>query len=295
MTIRKILVPFTGNYEAGDAENLDRAALRVGIGLGRKFEAHVEVFCEQAESGPKSERLPPWIPGAMVEELLSKIDKEDTARHDRALEEFKQTTSAMAATPVPTAEAGTGFSVSFEEEAGDLPRTLALRGRLADLIVVANNPADGGPSPSLLLEVAMRDTGRPVLVVSAETGDDFGRHIAVAWNGSKEASHAVALADDFLIKAEKVTIISARENGLANPGPKDLADLLALHGIAAEICTIESGLRTGGQAIIDQIAKVGADMLVMGAYSRSRVRQLVLGDVTRSVLANPVVPAFMVD
>jgi len=294
MTIRKILVPFSGTCEAGDPESLDRAALRAAIGLGRKIKAHVEVFCEQAEAPPESDRLPRWIPGAMVGELLTKLDEEDAARHERAEEEFRQTTKAIGVKPVATAKPGSGFAVSFVEQAGELPRTLALWGRLADLIVIASNPG-GGTAPSLLLEVAMRETGRPVLVVPLNTGDDFGHHIAIAWNGSKEASRAVALADDFLEVAEKVTIISAREDGIANPGPQDLAGLLSLHGIDAEVRSIESGLQGGGPAIIELIAEVGADMLVMGAYTRSRVRQLILGDVTRSVLANPVVPAFMVD
>lgn len=295
MAIRKILVPLSGLYAPGTPSNLDEAALRAAIKSAHRFKAHVEAFCIDAEEIPAAHRLPAWLPGAVVEDLLLKIDEEEERRNERAWESFEAVTKALGVAPTSEAAAGAGFSLSFEEEAGELPKVLAFRGRLADLIVIGNAPADDHAAPAAVLEVALRETGRPVLVVPCEDREFYDRHIVIAWNGSKEASRAVALADDFLARADKVTILSVEEDGIAHPGPKELVRFLRLHGVEAEARAFAAARDATGSALLDEAATIGADLLVMGAYTRSRVRQLILGDVTGSVLADPRIPAFMVE
>jgi len=194
MPTRKILIPLSGQYDPEDPESLELPALETGFALGRQFDAHVEVFCIEAERSDARTHLAPWVPGAAVDELLDRLESKSEGRRKRARAMFYAASARAHPTILSEPDAGRGFSANFIERIGEVRGTLAVRGRLADVIVTARPQLADEVARPLMLEVALRETGRPVLICSKTTSDIFGRRIAVAWNGSAEASRAVAMA-----------------------------------------------------------------------------------------------------
>lgn len=294
MAIRKILVPLSGRYDPADPEDLERPALQTAFAVGRRLDAHVEVVCITADHQDPGRHLAPWVPHLAIEDLLNAIDAESENRRDRARSLFESVADRFQAPRGATPDPQGGFSARFLEATGEIDTSLPIRGRLADLIVTACPPleAEGGVPP--LLEVALRETGRPVLI-AREIGEAFGETVAVAWNGSAEATRAVAMAMDFLVRAKEVVLISVREDGPVRPGPDGLADHLSWHGVHARCITLEGSRHSSGSLVVEQVRDCGADMLVMGAYTRDRVRRVIFGSVTGDVLNQMPVPVLMVD
>lgn len=167
------------------------------------------------------------------------------------------------------------------------------RGRLFDLIVVAR-PGRGAIFPAIsAAEAALFETGRPVLIAPPSPPQRLGEVIAIAWNGSSESARAVAFAMPLLLRAKNVYVIEA-ENGMV-PGPyaAELRGYLVRHGIEAEARRIEPQEKAVGEAILDEARSLGADLLVKGAYTHSRLRQMIFGGVTSHILAEAELPVFM--
>lgn len=171
---------------------------------------------------------------------------------------------------------------------------LALNGRYADLLVLGQHepgkpsePPGGDLAAHVLLACP-----RPVLVVPyIQQSTDVGKRIVVAWNDSAEALRAIDAALPFLRQADSVTVATfgpADEPG-ADP---DLLSWLLRHGIEATPVARSPAL-AGGEPLLSLVADQGADMLVMGAYGRARMTEMLLGGVTRTVLEAMTVPVLM--
>ena len=180
---------------------------------------------------------------------------------------------------------------------GDRAEAVALHARYADLVIVNQtdpNAADASHfADSMLLSV-----GRPVLLVPY-TGEykSFGQNVLVCWNASREAARAVTDALPLLTRAAKVTVMSVdgRDSPAGHgesPGA-DIALYLARHGVKTEAARTESGDVDIGNVILSRAFDAGADLIVMGGYGHSRVREIVLGGATRTVLRSMTVPVLM--
>lgn len=176
----------------------------------------------------------------------------------------------------------------------------ALHARYADLVILGQiEPADPWspllhPRPE---EVALA-AGRPVLVIPyVGKFERVGRRVLVGWDGSREATRAVADAMPFLAAASSVTVITvdAQNEGSGHgevPGA-DIALHLARHGVAVDVeRTVSAGIGIGN-TLLSRVSDLDVDLLVMGAYGHSRMRELLLGGATRTVLASATVPVLM--
>jgi len=138
--------------------------------------------------------------------------------------------------------------------------------------------------------------GRPVLVVPRYgTFETVGQRVLIAWNGSREATRAVNDAIPILKMATKVTVLSVDPEGEPDrrlPGA-DLALHLARHGIAAEAESTQALDIGVGDVLLSRAADLGADLIVMGAYGHSRLREMMLGGATRHLLQHMTVPVLM--
>lgn len=177
---------------------------------------------------------------------------------------------------------------------------LADAGRYADLILPAP-PSAQADVPALLAgvaEYAMLNAGRPILLVPGATVPRTGGHVAIAWNGGREAARAVADALPWLAHASAVSVLvvsAGRRGGAAEQEAyRDSADRLAAwlasHGIRANLLVGEGD----PDHVLPQLAdKAQADLLVAGGYGHSRLRELVLGGTTRALLRQSGLPVFM--
>jgi nucleotide-binding universal stress UspA family protein len=286
MTIKTILVPVNGAEES-------RAALETAMTLGRDLGARVTALHVAADARDALPLLGEGMSGAMIEEMIDLAAGEIAARKARAREIF-DTFIGRYRVPLDVAAPGEGgLSAAWAEETGPEDAVVARLGRLADLIVVGA-AGEESAARSMTLNAALFETGRPVLVAPKAAPTTIGRHAVVAWNGSQEAVRSITAALPLLARAEKVELLVAGRLEGTVPGPDDLAAYLAWHGIVAEAWALELAPgQDAGAVLLDHAAKAGADLLVMGAYTHSRMREVILGGVTMQVLADVPVPVFM--
>ncbi len=294
MPIRKILAPLSGRFDPADPESLDWCALETGLKIGQELQAHLEVLCVTGPLHQSEKTVAAWLPGYGLKQLSDLLEKEGEARSKRARSSFEAAISNLSQRPHIAPQACPGFSVDFVELVGEIRETVGLRGRLTDLIVIANSPERWRWHYRPILEASLRDTGRPLLVSPPKAPPSVGRRIAIAWNGSMEASRAVTTAVGFLQPGAEVLIISAAENNEAAPAVKDVVDYLRWHEIESTPLELKGGRRSGGDAVIDRVLASNCDLLVMGACIHSRAHRAIYGSMTETVLSGAQITALMV-
>ncbi|MBO0905564.1 universal stress protein [Jiella sonneratiae] len=184
-----------------------------------------------------------------------------------------------------------------EPTSPDYARAVTRHALCADLVVVAQSHTSEWNGGGIVTDVLF-ETGRPILFVPREGRfAEIGRYPVVAWNGTREAARAAFDALPLLAGADLVRVLSidphrgGGREGLA-PGD-DLAASLARHGLTVETATTYSGEITAGDALLNHLAEVGADLLVMGCYGHSRIREMLFGGVTRKILREMTAPVLM--
>jgi nucleotide-binding universal stress UspA family protein len=211
--------------------------------------------------------------GALVEQMIDSLAQSAEKRSAQARAAFDRCCE------------GQGLSVAFEVATGAAPDIVGIRGRLADLIVTSRPRGDDVPTQTAVLDAALFDTGRPVLIAPAEAPSVIGENPVIAWNGSLEATRAVNGGMALLRLARTVTIVCIGDDDRRLPA-EALRNYLAKHGVKASIERYSGEAGPTGRVLVEKALALGADMLVMGAYGHSRVRELILGGATHHVIAN---------
>lgn len=182
-------------------------------------------------------------------------------------------------------------SAHWIEVVGRPSKVLSIASRFTDLLVLARPEKKSAGTLLEAVDTAMFETGRPLVLVPARLSSVIGNRIMIAWNGSTQAAVAVTAALPLLHQAQ-VDIVQIGDIGEDAPA-SDLAIYLSLHGIHAQIHTVDLGSRAIDSALIDAAGRFNSDLIVMGAYGHSRLRERILGGATRSLLANSMLPLFM--
>lgn len=287
MTIKTILVPLA-------AREGSETVLTTALAAAERFGAHFEAF--HVRHAP--EDMMPFVVDGLSTSLRNTVLKEasddaaEQAADVRALfDEFcVKNAVTIADKPLSTA----GISASWHEETGRSDELLVRRARVFDLTVAARPAAD----PSLIrrypagehLESMLLETGRPILLAPRSTPKSCASNVAIGWNGSAEAAHAVAAAMPCLTAADKVTLLTSRKR---EHNTKDLAQQLVWHDIKALVHIFETGPSSVGETLLRECKRINADLLVVGGYTRARARQLLFGGVTSHVLAHADIPVFI--
>jgi nucleotide-binding universal stress UspA family protein len=189
----------------------------------------------------------------------------------------------------------------MREAQGDAARNVAAHARYCDLVVLGQGDPDEaltGVTPVFPQHVALA-AGAPVLILPYYT-DSFasiGQRALIAWDGGREAARAVRDALPFLMRAQQAFALSVRSKS-SEPGEfslsTDLAAYLARHGVRVEASETFAGADIGvGDALLARVSDHGADLVVMGAYGHSRLRELVLGGVTQTLLGHMTAPVLL--
>jgi nucleotide-binding universal stress UspA family protein len=177
----------------------------------------------------------------------------------------------------------------------DLAAVVMDHGRSVDLIIAGQTDPDWDLSPLMdFPERLALESGRPVLVVPYVGGyREIGRNVVIAWNAKRESARAVFDALPMLEKAEKVQILEVKErrdDGASLAPDAAIAASLARHGIKATVRISMAADISVGEEILSRLADADADLLVMGAYGHSRMRELVFGGATRHIARHMTVP-----
>jgi nucleotide-binding universal stress UspA family protein len=179
----------------------------------------------------------------------------------------------------------------WQEKSGSPDKLLSISGPVADLIIVSRAPKKGGKIANLFMQAALLNTGRPVLMLPQSGVPEVGKRISIAWNQSTEAAQAVAAAMPLLQLAEQVTIITSGSDNELGPKASQLATYLRFWGVKTERVRTRDG--DDAKALIKAHKAAKSDLLVMGAYSRSRLRQRIFGGVTEFMLSRADIPVLM--
>jgi nucleotide-binding universal stress UspA family protein len=274
MALKNLMVAIDGG--AATATRLDYA-----LKLAATHDAHLTGIYTQA---------PPTVPGY----VLAQIPPEAREIHDQAAAEKEAEVRERFEEAMR--QAGRDDRSEWRSFRGQPTEVASLQARYCDLMVIGQtDPAaerNTAPEPDAMVMMS----GRPVLLTPyAFKVGEVGKRVVVAWNASRESARAVADAMPLLEAAEHVTVLAV------NPDPwrvgdapgADIAQHLARHGIEAEAAHIRSDHVEPGDALLSRVADLDADLLVMGAYGRTRLRELVLGGVTRKILQQMTVPVLM--
>jgi nucleotide-binding universal stress UspA family protein len=233
----------------------------------------------------------PIIPGSVLGGVpvdLIEVQREENTKSAKA---------AIARFEAAVKQAG----ISFESRMLDasIAGAADLFGRIArrfDLAVVGQAQRQHGASEELLIEGALFGSGRPVVVVPyiQKQGLTLDRVVA-CWDGSRPAARAIADAIPFLTRAKSVEIlvVTGERDKSGEITGTNMSRHLARHGVTVEIKRLSSGSVDVQAAILSHAADSGADFMVLGGYGHSRLREFILGGVTRSILASMPVPVLM--
>ena len=178
-------------------------------------------------------------------------------------------------------------------EIGDEAEWLARYGRAADLVVVGRPPEDE-PLGLDLLEAALLDTGRPVLIAPPTAPASLARTIAIAWKDTAETARGVDAARSFLDAAEQVMVLAVEEDGGIDAASTErLGRALRWHNPRTTVRHLKPAGKPPVETLLAAAKTAGADLLVMGGYSHSRLREVVFGGFTRHVLAGADLPVLI--
>ena len=229
--------------------------------------------------------------GAGMGDVLDSLQREVDARHDiarRAVFAFcEREHVAVADSPIAGAP-----SASFRVETGDEGRVLAARGRTAD-VTVLGRASDGEAVTLDLLEAALLFSGRPLVIAPARAPQSVGRRIAIGWKDTPEAARAVAAAMPVIAAAESVTVIAVQEAREEDGSAARLSHALLWHNQGTTLQVVAPDVGDPAEALLSAAVNAGADLLVMGGYSHSRMREAVFGGMTRHVLRASPLPVLM--
>ncbi|MGB0750522.1 MAG: universal stress protein [Gammaproteobacteria bacterium] len=266
--------------------------LRVALELAQRHDAHVM----GAYVYPRMQ-VPVGFSGELPQAYI------DLQRE--AIEEDEATARAA----FETAAQAAGVRYDWRAQTGNASDVLNALGRSFDLVVVGqyNDEASEQTPPGLPDDVVM-ECGRPVLVVPyIGAASTPGKHVIVAWNGSHEAGRALNDALPLLEGAEQVHALvfgdeppafgsadgGISTNGAQTNGASDMSLHLARHGVDVNEQRMPANDVEVGELLLSRAADLGADLIVMGAYGHSRLREWILGGVTRTVLGHMTVPVLL--
>ncbi|RBP50645.1 universal stress protein [Arenicella xantha] len=179
----------------------------------------------------------------------------------------------------------------WAEKVGSPDKVLANIGPLADLIIVSRPKNKSSKLAQTFMQASLLNTARPVLVLPQSFKTSPGKCISIAWNQSAEAAQAVSAAMPLLLKADQVNIITCGSEAGIGPKSTQLASYLDAWGVKAK--RIKASGTDDAKAILQAYQNINSDLLVMGAYSHSRLRQSIFGGVTDYMLKHANIPIFM--
>ena len=170
---------------------------------------------------------------------------------------------------------------------------LAQHARLFNATIVGR-PGSGEGTPRMTtLEAVLFESGRPLIIAPPTTPASIGETVMIAWNGSTETARTVAFAAPFLRAASRIEVLGVDAGMVPGPSAEEMAAALNREGLSAQGRTLAAGRRAVGEVFLTEAEAIGCDLLVKGAYTQSRLRQMIFGGATAHVLAAAEVPVLM--
>ena len=279
MSMKTILVPMEPH------EGMS-AVLETALLLAKKRGSYIEGFPLRFGI---SEFVAVDPAGSIPLESYRQESQEEAAQARRLFESFMQ----QHGVPVSTGSAG-GLSCGWLDDAPEGESFVGSYGRVFDVTVLSRPDANTIGLHNRAIESGLFESGRPILLSPPVPPKDVATNVMIHWNCSTEQARATAFAMPLLLEAQRVTVLTV-SGGQAVPGPsaEQLIKHLQRNGIAAKPMTVGLEGRATGEAILRAAKSEGCDLLVKGAFTQSRLRQMIFGGATSYILANANLPVLM--
>jgi nucleotide-binding universal stress UspA family protein len=278
-TIMKTLLVPTEHHD------LMPSVLETALQVARKFDGYIEGFA-----------LRPAIDNFAAMDPVSSMAVATVRQHDEEAAEQARLLfdTFMKDHGVPRVGLGSSkLACGWFDAAPDGDDFVGSYGRVFDLTVLGQ-PGHEAQSPRMAtLETALFESGRPVLIAPSSVPTRLGENVLIAWNCSTEQARTTAFAMPLLRMAKRVTVLTVEGGTVPGPPGTKLVATLERHCIPATAVTLSPGRRTSGEAILAHAQSLGCDLLVKGAYTQSRLRQMIFGGATRHILAHAHLPVLM--
>ncbi len=283
MSPRALLLPVTGH-------RADDAALETAFTIAQAFEAHLAAVCLRPDPVDIVRYVADWTSPVLSGDAVAAVEEEaDAAAHDAggAFERWRQSRNL----PLWSERGpGGGVSVSWEERVGAPAVILRDMARFADLVIMRGLGPEGPVDGDAMLEAVLFDAGRPILLAPSKPVAAMFETALVAWAGGREEVRAVSAALPLLTRMQRVEIRVVGDHEDAEIA--QLVAYLGRHGVTANAVAMSAG-HSIGEALLAEEKRVGASLLVMGAYHHSRAREAVFGGTTRQIISHVEIPVLL--
>lgn len=271
---------------------LDRHSIEVSLKLAARYQGHVTAVLAPTDFScvPAFAEYPTAPGWAELVEQTRQLAKLREAEVRQVFNEMRQSGVTGAGDQLYAS----GSTVSLRVLPGIEEEVVAGCAVTHDVVLFPRKTRSEAPPlmASSVLKSALKDCGRPILVITDEVPENFARVIAIAWNGSMEAARAVTASLPLLSRAERVVILTFVTPHTEASKSEDLQLYLSRHEISTEVQVHEVD-RSVGEGLLAAVQGLSAELLVMGGYTRSRARQTLFGAVTHHILENSSVPLLM--
>ena len=282
-----IVVPSTGGAT-------DTPVFATALAVARQYDSHLVFLHVRPDVRQEFAALAASEVGAVsgIGDTMDRMEQEaDRQEHsaERAWHDFceREKIAVRAAPPA------SGVTAEWINEVGADDAWIAEYGRGADL-VIAGRARAGGTHAIGVLEAALMDTGRPVLIAPAAAPASVGRVVCIAWKDTPEAASAVNAALPFIAGADRVIILTVDEgNSEEDRSPERLQKALRWHTQNVLLHRLLLDTRSPAETMLQAVGRAEADLLVMGGYGHTRLREAVFGGFTRHVLERATLPVLM--
>jgi len=280
MGMKTILVP-TENDETM------KSSLATALLLARRCDSYIEGFALRwaVSEFVAADAMGGGIPIATYRQDIVR----DAQQAQHIFEQFMQDNR------VPHVSGATGaLSYNWLDDAPEGDSFVGSYGRVFDVIVMSRPDGNASRLHTRAIETGLFDSGRPILLAPPSPPPQIATNVLIAWNCSTEQARTVALAMPLLKQAERVSVLTVL-GGTAVPGPpaEQLVRYLRCNGITPRALNVGLDGKSTGEAILATAAKEGCDLLIKGAYTQSRLRQLIFGGATRHVVENAAIPVLL--
>lgn len=278
--MRTILVPARGSEG-------EEGIFETALAVAKPLSAHLDFYHVKMSVGEAAENAPyvGFAMGAGLVHVLDELQADERTRSSDARGRIEKFCSRHRIPLLDRPKAQKQLSASWCEETGVCMPLMMARARHSDLIVVGR-PMRGDHLPENLLERLLLESGRPVLVAPAHAVRTLTGTIMVCWKECREAAHALTAAMPLMRRAAQVVLVSVAENDdeIAAAAVNGLAAQMRWHGIHAVPRCIAADGRAVATALAAAAQDCVADLVVMGGYTHSRIREIIFGGCTHAFL-----------
>ena len=277
--MKTILVP----TEDDDAMS---SALETALILARRCDSYIEGFALRW-------KIAEFVSADMMGAVVVQADHREITRMETQARAIFE--SFMQKHGVPRSTASTdSLSFGWLDNAPEGDAFVGSHGRVFDVIVMNRSGRNTTGLRNRAINASLFESGRPILLAPPSPPAQIGTNVLIAWNRSTEQARATALAMPLLQKADRVTVLTViGGTDVSGPSAEQLVRYLRRNRIVTDLKTAELNGRSTGETVLAMAQSLGCDLLIKGAYTQSRLRQMIFGGATQHVLENAVIPVLL--